>query len=86
MRQPNRPLGALLDRHAYAARMRSLPASALLCAWLDAVREGRAGPDDLEDAVRGHDPRHLVVGLRASLPAGRATAIAGHFAAPTDLD
>jgi len=54
--------------------MRSLPASALLCAWLGAVREGHAGPDDLEDAVRGHDPRHLVVGLRASLPAGGAVA------------
>jgi hypothetical protein len=54
--------------------MRSLPVSALLCAWLGAVREGHAGPDDLEDAVRGHDPRHLVVGLRASLPAGGAVA------------
>jgi hypothetical protein len=54
--------------------MTSLPASALLCAWLGAVREGHAGPDDLEDAVRGHDPRHLVVGLRASLPTGGAVA------------
>jgi hypothetical protein len=58
--------------------MRSLPASALLCAWLGAVREGRAGPDDLEDAVRGHDPRHLVVGLRASLPAGGARSATDH--------
>lgn len=40
-----------------------LPASALLCTWLEAVRTGRAGPDDLEDTVRGEDPRHLVAGL-----------------------
>ncbi len=40
-----------------------LPVSALLCAWLDAVRTGRAGPDDLEETVRGSDPRHLVAGL-----------------------
>lgn len=37
--------------------------SALLATWLDAVRAGHVGPDDLADAVRGDDPRHLVVGL-----------------------
>ena len=37
--------------------------SALLCTWLDAVRAGHAGPDELADAVRGDDPRHLVTGL-----------------------
>jgi hypothetical protein len=41
----------------------SLPVSALLATWLDAVRAGHAGPDDLAAAVRGEDPRHLVVGL-----------------------
>jgi hypothetical protein len=41
----------------------SLPVSALLAAWLGAVRAGHAGPDDLADAVRGDDPRHLVVGV-----------------------
>jgi len=40
-----------------------LPASALLSTWLDAVRLGDAGPDDLEAAVRGQDPRHLVTGV-----------------------
>jgi hypothetical protein len=40
-----------------------LPVSAVLATWLDAVRSGRVGPDDLADAVRGDDPRHLVVGL-----------------------
>jgi hypothetical protein len=40
-----------------------LPASALLCTWLEAVRTGTAGPDDLEETVRGEDPRHLVAGL-----------------------
>ncbi len=37
--------------------------SARLAIWLDAVRAGHAGPDDLADAVRGSDPRHLVTGL-----------------------
>ena len=43
--------------------MSSLPVSAVLATWLDAVRAGHVGPDDLADAVRGEDPRHLVVGL-----------------------
>lgn len=38
--------------------------SAVLAAWLGAVRAGHAGPDDLADAVRGDDPRHLVAGLQ----------------------
>ncbi len=46
--------------------MTSLPVSAVLATWLDAVRAGLAGPDDLADAVRGGDPRHLVTGLPES--------------------
>jgi hypothetical protein len=41
----------------------SLPVAAVLAAWLDAVRAGDVGADDLADAVRGDDPRHLVSGL-----------------------
>jgi hypothetical protein len=41
-----------------------LPVAALLATWLDAFRAGDVGPDDLADAVRGNDPRHLVSGLR----------------------
>jgi hypothetical protein len=41
----------------------SLPVAALLATWLDAFRAGDVGPDDLADAVRGDDPRHLVSGL-----------------------
>ncbi len=37
--------------------------SAVLTVWLDHHRQGRVGPDDLEAAVRGDVPRHLVVGL-----------------------
>jgi len=37
--------------------------SAVLATWLDAARAGRVSPDDLADAVRGDDPRHLVTGL-----------------------
>ena len=37
--------------------------SAVLVAWLDAVRAGRAAPDDLAEAVRGDDAWHLVTGL-----------------------
>ena len=37
--------------------------SAVLAMWLDAVRAGRAGPDDLAAAVRGDDPHHVVTGL-----------------------
>ena len=44
-----------------------LPASALLCAWLEAVRTGLAGPDDLEETVRGDDPRHLVAGVAGAI-------------------
>ncbi len=43
--------------------MSQLPVSVLLATWLDAVRDGRVGPDELADAVRGDDPRHLVVDL-----------------------
>ena len=43
--------------------MSSLPVSAVLATWLDAVRMGLAGPDDLSEAVRGDDPQHLVTGL-----------------------
>lgn len=42
----------------------ALPLSATLALWLDAVRAGHTGPDELADAVRGEDPRHLVVGAR----------------------
>jgi hypothetical protein len=41
----------------------SLPVAAVLATWLDAFRAGDVGPDDLADAVRGDDPRHLVTGL-----------------------
>lgn len=37
--------------------------SAVLATWLDAVRAGQVGPDDLADAVRGEDPRHVVTGV-----------------------
>lgn len=43
--------------------MSSLPVAAVLATWLDAARAGDVGPDDLADAVRGEDPRHLVTGL-----------------------
>ena len=43
--------------------MSALPLSVVLVTWLDAVRAGHVGPDELADAVRGDDPRHLVVGL-----------------------
>lgn len=46
--------------------MSALPLSATLALWLDAVRAGLAGPDELADAVRGDDPRHLVVGARVA--------------------
>ena len=58
--------------------MSSLPVAAVLATWLDAVRAGRAGPDDLADAVRGDDPRHLVSGLpvrRRGRSAGRGAAV-----------
>jgi hypothetical protein len=40
----------------------SLPLSAVLATWLDAARTGLVRPEDLADAVRGDDPRHLVTG------------------------
>lgn len=43
--------------------MSSLPVSAVLAAWLDGARAGHLSPEDLADAVRGDDPRHLVAGL-----------------------
>ena len=43
--------------------MTLLPVAAVLATWLDASRAGAVGPDDLADAVRGDDPRHLVAGL-----------------------
>jgi len=49
--------------------------SALLATWLDAVRVGRAGPDDLADAVRGGDPRHLVVGLPVRQSVGQSAQV-----------
>lgn len=48
--------------------MTALPLSARLCLWLDAVRSGTAGPDDLAAAVRGDAPRSLVVGLPGQSP------------------
>jgi hypothetical protein len=41
----------------------SLPLSAVLATWLDAARAGQVRPQELTEAVRGDDPRHLVVGL-----------------------
>lgn len=43
--------------------MSTLPVAAVLATWLDAFRRGDVGPDDMADAVRGDDPRHLVTGL-----------------------
>jgi hypothetical protein len=68
-----------------------MPVSAVLATWLDAVRTGQAGPDDLADAVRGDDPRHLVVGLPErdavelhELPAALAGPISLAMPAPGD--
>jgi hypothetical protein len=70
----------------------SLPVSAVLATWLDAVRAGHAGPDDLADAVRGDDPRHVVVGVpgRAvlelhELPAALQGPVSLALPAPGDL-
>ncbi|MCX6396107.1 MAG: hypothetical protein NTV23_06440 [Propionibacteriales bacterium] len=38
-----------------------LPRSALLTLWLNAVLDGRVGPDDFAAAVRDQDPQHLVL-------------------------
>ena len=43
--------------------MSSLPLSAVLATWLEAARTGQVSPEELADAVRGDDPRHLVTGL-----------------------
>ncbi|MCW2837501.1 MAG: hypothetical protein JWQ15_1615 [Marmoricola sp.] len=71
--------------------MSALSMSAVLCTWLDAVRAGYAGPDDLTDAVRGDDPRHLVTGLPErgvmelhELPAAVAGRISLALPAPGD--
>lgn len=72
--------------------MSSLPVSAVLAAWLGAVRAGHAGPDDLAAAVCGEDPRHLVTGLPErgvlelhELPAALAGPINLALPAPGDL-
>lgn len=59
-----------------------LPRSALLTCWLRACIRGLVSPDELADAVRGDDPRHLLlldddVLPLAALPA-RATALEPH--------
>lgn len=38
-----------------------LPRSALLACWLEACLRGLVSPDQVADAVRGEDPRHLLV-------------------------
>ncbi|MET3963898.1 hypothetical protein ABIE44_003832 [Marmoricola sp. OAE513] len=39
-----------------------LPRSALFSLWFNALLDGRTGPDDFAEAVRGEDPAHLVLG------------------------
>lgn len=62
----------------------ALPRSASLALWLNAALDGRVGPDELADAVRDEDPRHLVVdwpdrpepfGLEALPAAARALGV-----------
>ena len=72
--------------------MSSLPVSAVLATWLDAARAGRVSPDDLADAVRGDDPRHLVIGLPErdvlelhELPAAVGGRVSLALPAPGDL-
>ena len=72
--------------------MSSLPVSAVLATWLDAARAGQVGPDDLADAVRGDDPRHLVTGLPEhdvlelhQLPAAVTGRVSLALATPGDL-
>jgi hypothetical protein len=60
--------------------------SALLATWLDAVRVGRAGPDDLAEAVRGNDPRHLVAGLPVRQSAGQPTSVEAEVEAETVIE
>ena len=50
---------------------------AVLATWLDAACTGHAGPDDLADVVRGHDPRHLVAGLPRARRPGAPRAAGG---------
>jgi hypothetical protein len=38
-----------------------LPRSALMACWLDACLRGLVSPDQVADAVRGDDPRHLLL-------------------------
>ncbi len=71
--------------------MSAYPVSAALVTWLAAVRAGRAGPDDLAEAVRGDQPRHLVTGLPErdvlelyELPAALAGALSLALPAPGD--
>ena len=59
----NLPAATGVAAPAYAPAMGSLPVAAVLATWLDACRAGDVGPDDLADAVRGDDPRHLVSGM-----------------------
>jgi len=68
-----------------------LPVSVVLATWLDAVRAGHAGPDELADAVSDQDPRHLVVGLPergvlelTELPAALAGPLSLALPAPGD--
>jgi hypothetical protein len=70
----------------------ALPLSAVLATWLDACRRGDVGPDDLEEAVRGDAPRHLVVGLPElppldlhQLPARVSGTVSLALPAPGDL-
>jgi hypothetical protein len=46
----------------------SLPRSARLAVWLNAVLRGTVGPDDFAQAVRADDPQHLVVDWPSSGP------------------
>jgi hypothetical protein len=46
----------------------SLPRSARLAVWLNAVLRGTVGPDDFAQAVRADDPQHLVVDWPSSDP------------------
>lgn len=46
----------------------ALPRSAMLACWLQACVRGLVSPDELADAVRGDDPRHLLIFGGAALP------------------
>jgi hypothetical protein len=73
----------------------SLPRSALLAVWLNAVLRGSMGPDDFAVAVRDDDPQHLVVDWPTGgaisleqLPAAaqRSSAVAARLALPVAGD